>query len=59
MRNTCIINRREKACYIEFGIVEWRINIPSDMNVLGFKEEISDEDGEIYNRDLWFIGELD
>ncbi|RQW73230.1 hypothetical protein EBB45_17820 [Lysinibacillus composti] len=29
------------------------------MNVLGFKEEISDEDGEIYNRDLWFIGELD
>lgn len=37
---------------------DWRINIPKDMNVLGFKEEIIDEDGEIYKRDIWFIGEL-
>ena len=38
---------------------EWGINIHKDMNVLGFKEEITDEDGEIYKRDIWFIGELE
>lgn len=38
---------------------DWRINIPKDMNVLGFKEEITDEDEEIYKRDIWFIGELE
>ena len=38
---------------------DWRINIPQDMNVLGFKEEITDEDVEIYKRDIWFIGELE
>ena len=38
---------------------EWRINIPEDMNVLGFKEEITDEDGEVYKRDICFIGELE
>lgn len=36
---------------------DWRINIPNDMNVLGLKEEITD-DGEIFKRDIWFIGEL-
>lgn len=29
------------------------------MNVLGLKEEITDEDGEIYKGDIWFIGELE
>ncbi|MCM3744311.1 DUF3916 domain-containing protein [Sporosarcina luteola] len=38
---------------------EWRINIPKDMKVLGFKEEITDEDGEIYKREIWLIGELE
>lgn len=38
---------------------DWRINIPKDMNVSGFKEEITDEDGEIYKSDIWFIGELE
>lgn len=38
---------------------DWRINIPKDMNVLGFKEEITDEDVEICKRDIWFIGELE
>jgi len=38
---------------------EWRINIPKDMNVIGFKEEITYEDGEIYNKELWFIGEIE
>lgn len=37
---------------------DWRINIPKEMIVLGFKEEIIDEDGAIYKRDIWFIGEL-
>lgn len=37
---------------------EWRINIPKNMNVLGFKEEITDE-GEVYHSDIWFIGELE
>lgn len=36
---------------------EWRINIPQNMGVLGFKEEITD-DGEVYHREIWFIGEL-
>lgn len=31
---------------------EWRINIPQNMNVLGFKEEITDEDGEFIKRYL-------
>lgn len=38
---------------------DWGINIPKDMDVLGFKEEITDEDGEIYKRDIWFIDELE
>ncbi len=38
---------------------DWRINIPKVMNVLGFKEEITDEDEEIYKRDIWLIGELE
>ncbi|MGE7765936.1 DUF3916 domain-containing protein [Peribacillus sp. NPDC096540] len=38
---------------------EWRINISENMNVLGFKEEINDEDGEVYKKDIWFIGELE
>jgi hypothetical protein len=38
---------------------DWRINIPKDMNALGFKEEITDEDGETFKRDIWFIGELE
>lgn len=37
---------------------EWRIDIPKDMNILGFKEEITEEDGEIFKRDIWFIGEI-
>lgn len=39
--------------------MEWRINIPRNMNVLGFKEEIVYEDGEIFKGDIWFIGELE
>lgn len=38
---------------------DWKIHIPIDLNVLGFKEKIIDEDGEIFKRDIWFIGELE
>jgi hypothetical protein len=37
---------------------EWDIYIPEDMNVLGFKEEITDEDGDKYNGEIWVFGEL-
>ncbi|WP_339254829.1 DUF3916 domain-containing protein [Sporosarcina sp. FSL W8-0480] len=37
---------------------EWRINIPQNMSVSRIKEEITNVDGEIYKRDIWFIGEL-
>jgi hypothetical protein len=38
--------------------IEWGINIPENLNAKGFKEVITDEDGGIYTRDIWFIGEL-
>ena len=40
-------------------VSDWRINIPKDMNVIGIKEEITEEDGKISKRDIWFIGELE
>lgn len=37
---------------------EWRIDVPINLTVKGFKEEITDEDGEIYRGEIWFIGEI-
>lgn len=37
----------------------WRINIPQNMNALGFEETIRDEVGKAYKKDIWFIGELE
>ncbi|WP_078554461.1 DUF3916 domain-containing protein [Bacillus alkalicellulosilyticus] len=37
---------------------EWRIHVPKDLIVKGFKEIITDEDGEIYSGEIWFIGEI-
>jgi len=37
---------------------EWRIHIPENLNAKGFNELITDEDGEIYSGEIWFIGEL-
>jgi len=37
---------------------EWDIKIPSNLNVLGFQEIISDVDDYRYEGELWFIGEL-
>lgn len=37
---------------------EWKINISQNMSILRFKEEIT-EDGDVYKRDIWFIGEVE
>lgn len=37
---------------------EWGIHIPENLNVKGFNEVITDEDGEIHSGEIWFIGEL-
>ncbi|WP_047154725.1 DUF3916 domain-containing protein [Aneurinibacillus tyrosinisolvens] len=37
---------------------EWQLTVPKNMKVLGFKEEITDEEYQ-YVGEIWFIGELD
>ncbi|WP_010304697.1 DUF3916 domain-containing protein [Kurthia senegalensis] len=37
---------------------EWELSIPNDLQVSGFKEVITDEDGDRYESEIWFIGEL-
>ncbi|WP_100403424.1 DUF3916 domain-containing protein [Bacillus sp. FJAT-42315] len=37
---------------------EWGVAIPDAMDVLGIREEITEEDGEIIENEIWFIGEL-
>jgi hypothetical protein len=37
---------------------EWGLNIFKEFDVLGFKEEITDEDGHQYKGEIWFVGEL-
>lgn len=38
---------------------EWRIDMPKNLNNSGFREETTDENGKIYKRDIWFMGELE
>jgi hypothetical protein len=38
-------------------INEWKLNLPPDLEVKGFKEIITDED-YYYEGEIWFIGEL-
>jgi len=38
--------------------IEWGITVPNDMQISGFKELITDEDGYRYEGEIWFIGEL-
>ena len=37
---------------------EWKLIIPPNIGVKGIREEIADADGE-YQRDIWFVGELE
>ena len=36
---------------------EWKLTVPKNMRILGFKEEITDEEYQ-YVGEIWFIGEL-
>lgn len=37
---------------------DWALAIPNHLQLLGFKEVITDEDGCHYEGEIWFIGEL-
>lgn len=37
---------------------EWKLTVPKNLKVIGFREEITDEDFH-YVGEIWFIGELD
>lgn len=37
---------------------EWGLSVPDNFQVLGFKEVITDEDGDRYEGEIWFLGEL-
>lgn len=37
---------------------EWGLTVPNNMQISGFKELITDEDGYCYEGEIWFIGEL-
>jgi hypothetical protein len=38
---------------------EWDLSIPDSMSCLGIREEIKDEDAELFENEIWFVGELD
>lgn len=38
---------------------EWELSVPNDLQLSGFKEVITDEDGYHYEGEIWFIGELE
>ena len=37
---------------------EWNLILPNGMDCLGIRQEITDEDGELFESEFWFIGEL-
>ena len=37
---------------------EWGITVPKGLGIIGFKEILVEENGEMYERELWFVGEL-
>ena len=37
---------------------EWGLSVPEDLCRSGFKEIITDEDGDHFEGEIWFIGEL-
>lgn len=38
--------------------IEWKLSVPNDLQILGFREVITDEEGYDYEGEVWFIGEL-
>lgn len=38
---------------------EWGVTVPEGLGINGFKETLIEEDGKVYEQELWFIGELD
>ncbi|MBP2243268.1 hypothetical protein J2Z40_003867 [Cytobacillus eiseniae] len=38
---------------------EWNVSIPQDMSSLGIREEIIDEERELFEKEIWFIGEVE
>ncbi len=37
---------------------EWELSVPNDLQITGYKEVITDEDGYYHEGEIWFIGEL-
>ncbi|MGE6753609.1 DUF3916 domain-containing protein [Rossellomorea sp. NPDC071047] len=37
---------------------DWGLSVPNDLQISGFKEVITEEDGHHYEGEIWFIGEL-
>lgn len=37
---------------------EWGLAVPNDLQIIGFKDVITDEEGYHYEGEIWFIGEL-
>ena len=38
--------------------IEWKLSVPNNLQISGFREVIIDEDRYDYEGELWFIGEL-
>jgi Protein of unknown function (DUF3916) len=39
-------------------VSDWDLSVPKGMDILGVREEITDEDGEQFESEIWFMGEL-
>ena len=39
-------------------VSEWNLSVSKGMDILGIREEITDEGGEQFESEIWFIGEL-
>ncbi|MBM7602540.1 hypothetical protein JOC75_000510 [Metabacillus crassostreae] len=55
-------NRNDKQTWLPLSKTrniekEWRLSVPADMSIVGYREEITDEDYH-YKGEIWFIGEL-
>ncbi|OCA85077.1 DUF3916 domain-containing protein [Pseudobacillus wudalianchiensis] len=37
---------------------EWSLSIPAGVETLGIREDLTEEDGEKFESEIWFVGEL-